>query len=150
MERPIDLARRFLELADRDIKAFQKLVPDRDIDDAVIGFHSQQAVEKCLKAVLARHEVALRKVHDLRALLDLLADNRLPAPPMRDEIVELNPFAVILVSILFGALILAGREIQPSGLPLLLQGIILFMVISSDVLLRYKIRLVRQEVGSKG
>jgi simple sugar transport system permease protein len=56
---------------------------------------------------------------------------------------KLNPFAVVLVSILFGALILAGREIQPSGLPLLLQGIILFMVISSDVLLRYKIRLVR-------
>jgi ABC-type uncharacterized transport system permease subunit len=56
---------------------------------------------------------------------------------------KLNPFAVIIVSILFGALILAGREIQPSGLSQLLQGIILFMVISSDVLLRYKIRLVR-------
>ena len=57
---------------------------------------------------------------------------------------KLNPFAVILVSVLFGALIVAGREIQPSGLSQLLQGIILFMVISSDVLLRYKIRLVRQ------
>jgi simple sugar transport system permease protein len=57
---------------------------------------------------------------------------------------KLNPFAVILVSILFGALILAGREIQPSGMSFLLQGIILFMVISSDILLRYKIRLVRQ------
>lgn len=56
---------------------------------------------------------------------------------------KLNPFAVIIVSILFGALILAGREIQPSGLSQLLQGVILFMVISSDVLLRYKIRLVR-------
>jgi simple sugar transport system permease protein len=56
---------------------------------------------------------------------------------------KLNPFAVILVAILFGALIVAGREIQPSGLSSLLQGIILFMVISSDVLLRYKIRLVR-------
>jgi len=56
---------------------------------------------------------------------------------------KLNPFAVILVSILFGALIVAGREIQPSGLASLLQGIVLFMVISSDVLLRYKIRLVR-------
>ena len=54
---------------------------------------------------------------------------------------KLNPFAVILVSILFGALIVAGREIQPSGLAYLMQGIILFMVISSDVLLRYKIRL---------
>lgn len=57
---------------------------------------------------------------------------------------KLNPFAVIIVSILFGALIVAGREIQPSGLSNLLQGIVLFMVISSDVLLRYKIRLVRQ------
>ncbi len=56
---------------------------------------------------------------------------------------KLNPFAVILVAILFGALIVAGREIQPSGLSQMLQGIILFMVISSDVLLRYRIRLVR-------
>jgi len=58
---------------------------------------------------------------------------------------KLNPFAVILVSILFGALIVAGREIQPSGLALMLQGTVLFMVISSDVLLRYRVRLVRGE-----
>jgi simple sugar transport system permease protein len=58
---------------------------------------------------------------------------------------KLNPFAVILVSILFGALIVAGREVQPSGLSFLLQGIILFMVISSDILLRYKVRLVKRE-----
>ena len=56
---------------------------------------------------------------------------------------KLNPFAVILVSILFGALIVAGREIQPAGLSQLLQGIILFMVISSDVLLRYQIHFIR-------
>ena len=59
---------------------------------------------------------------------------------------KLNPFAVVLVSILFGGLIVAGREIQPSGLATLLQGIVLFMVISSDVLLRYKIRLTRTTV----
>ncbi len=60
---------------------------------------------------------------------------------------KLNPFAIILVAILFGALIVAGREIQPSGLASLLQGIILFMVISSDVLLRYKIKLTRHETA---
>ncbi len=60
---------------------------------------------------------------------------------------KLNPFAVIIVSILFGALIVAGREIQPSGLASLLQGIILFMVISSDVLLRYKIKLTRTQTA---
>jgi simple sugar transport system permease protein len=57
---------------------------------------------------------------------------------------KLNPLAVVPVSILFGALLLAGREIQPSGIPKLIQGIILFCLISSDFLLRYRIRIVRQ------
>ena len=55
---------------------------------------------------------------------------------------KLNPFAVVLVSILFGALILAGREIQPSGVPKLIQGIILVCLIASDFILRYRIRLI--------
>jgi simple sugar transport system permease protein len=56
---------------------------------------------------------------------------------------KLNPFVIIPVSILFAGLIVAGRELQPSGLSFLLQGIILFMLISSDVLLRYKIRFIQ-------
>ncbi len=55
---------------------------------------------------------------------------------------KLNPFAVVLVSILFGALILAGREIQPSGIPKMIQGIILVSLIASDFLLRYRIRIL--------
>jgi len=58
---------------------------------------------------------------------------------------KLNPLVVVPVSILFGALILAGREIQPSGIAKLLQGIILFCLISSEVLLRYRIRVVRRK-----
>ncbi|MBN2148257.1 MAG: ABC transporter permease [Anaerolineales bacterium] len=57
---------------------------------------------------------------------------------------KLNPFAVIIVSILFGALILAGREIQPSGIPKMIQGIILVCLIASDFLLRYQVRIVRR------
>jgi simple sugar transport system permease protein len=57
---------------------------------------------------------------------------------------KLNPLVVVPVSILFGALILAGREIQPSGIPKLIQGIILFCLISSEVLLRYRIRVIRK------
>lgn len=56
---------------------------------------------------------------------------------------KLNPFAVVLVSILFGALILAGREIQPSGVPKMIQGIILVCLIASDFLLRYSLRITR-------
>jgi ABC-type uncharacterized transport system permease subunit len=55
---------------------------------------------------------------------------------------KLNPFAIVLVSVLFGALILAGREIQPSGIPKMIQGIILVSLIASDFLLRYRVRLV--------
>jgi ABC-type uncharacterized transport system permease subunit len=58
---------------------------------------------------------------------------------------KLNPLVAILVSILFGALILAGREIQPSGVPKMIQGIILVCLIASDFLLRYRVRIVRTE-----
>jgi general nucleoside transport system permease protein len=58
---------------------------------------------------------------------------------------KLNPLVIIVVSILFGALILAGREIQPSGIPKMIQGIILVCLIASDFLLRYRVRLVRGE-----
>jgi simple sugar transport system permease protein len=57
---------------------------------------------------------------------------------------KLNPFAVVLVSILFGALILAGREIQPSGIPKMIQGIILVCLIGSDFLLSNRVRIIRQ------
>ncbi len=59
---------------------------------------------------------------------------------------KLHPAVVILVSILFGALLLAGREIQPSGVPKMIQGIILVSLIASDFLLRYRVRLIRTEV----
>ena len=56
---------------------------------------------------------------------------------------KLNPLIIILVSVLFGALLLAGREIQPSGVPKMIQGIILVCLIASDFLLKYRIRIVR-------
>jgi ABC-type uncharacterized transport system permease subunit len=55
---------------------------------------------------------------------------------------------VVLASVLFGALILAGREIQPSGVPAMIQGIILFSIIASDVLVRYRIRIIRTAPAS--
>ena len=57
---------------------------------------------------------------------------------------KLNPLLVIPVSILFGGLILAGREIQPAGVPRLIQGVILFMLIASEVFLRYRVRIARK------
>jgi simple sugar transport system permease protein len=58
---------------------------------------------------------------------------------------KLNPLVIIVVSVLFGGLILAGREIQPSGVPKMIQGIILVCLIASDFLLRYRIIIERGE-----
>lgn len=41
-----------LGLARQDALAFRKLANDREMGDALVGFHAQQAVEKALKAVL--------------------------------------------------------------------------------------------------
>lgn len=56
---------------------------------------------------------------------------------------KLNPWAVIPVSILFGGLLIGSREIQPSGLARMLQGILLFALISSEVLNRYRVKVER-------
>lgn len=58
------------------------------------GFMPQQAVEKCLKAVLALHAVRFRKTHDLVELVDLLHEHGVSLPPNAEALNELNPFAV--------------------------------------------------------
>jgi ABC-type uncharacterized transport system permease subunit len=57
-----------------------------------------------------------------------------------------DPLKVIIAAVLFGALILAGREIQPSGVPAMIQGIILFSLIVAEVFVRYRVRFERQAV----
>jgi simple sugar transport system permease protein len=61
-----------------------------------------------------------------------------------------GPFRVVVASILFGALILAGREIQPSGVPAMIQGIILFCLILAEVVVRYRVRIERRVAVPSG
>src|SRR5206468_13127067 len=63
---------------------------------------------------------------------------------------KFRPGRVIVAAILFGALILAGREIQPSGVPAMIQGIILFTLIVADVLVRYRVRFDRDGGAAAG
>jgi general nucleoside transport system permease protein len=56
---------------------------------------------------------------------------------------KLNPAAVIVVSILFGALILAGRELQPKGIPTMIQGVIFVFLIASDFFVRNRVVISR-------
>ena len=89
-----DFAEQLLTAAERDLTVWRKLVNDAEVHDVVLGFHAQQAVEKLLKAVLARAGVVFRRTHDLAELLDVLHDAGLPDPPHAERLDELNPFAV--------------------------------------------------------
>jgi ABC-type uncharacterized transport system permease subunit len=62
---------------------------------------------------------------------------------------KLNPFGIIIISILLAALFVGGDQIQISmGLPasvgLVLQGAILLFVLGGDIFIRYRLRLVRK------
>jgi len=96
MKRPRDLALRFVALAERDARTLAVLASSPDVDDEPVGFHAQQAVEKCLKAVLVLHRVPFRKTHDLDELLDMVTEHDLPQPPYANELDELNPYGVLL------------------------------------------------------
>ena len=53
---------------------------------------------------------------------------------------RLNPLAAILVAFLFGGLLVGTQLIQPQGIASMLQGVILFVVVGTELLFRYRIR----------
>jgi len=95
MKQSIDLAKKFLLLASRDRYTLKVLLEDIKIADETIGFHAQQAVEKCLKTVLILHGVEFRKTHALDELLDLLKDKNLSMPENEEQLEYLTPYAVL-------------------------------------------------------
>ncbi|MBF0293548.1 MAG: HEPN domain-containing protein [Magnetococcales bacterium] len=93
---PWDEVHRLLRKADQDRAVFHAIKNLPGIDAATACFHAQQAVEKCLKAVLLRHGTTFRRTHDLDELVDLVMDHGIPFPFAVDHFSLLNPFAVLL------------------------------------------------------
>jgi ABC-type uncharacterized transport system permease subunit len=58
---------------------------------------------------------------------------------------RLNPLAAILVAILFGGLLVGTQLIQPQGIASMLQGVILFVVVGTELVFRYRFRLEKVE-----
>jgi ABC-type uncharacterized transport system permease subunit len=56
---------------------------------------------------------------------------------------KLNPLNIIFVSYLFAGLLVGGDAIQPAGIADLLQGVILFVVVGGEMMLRYRLRVIR-------
>jgi simple sugar transport system permease protein len=56
---------------------------------------------------------------------------------------RLNPLAAILVAFLFGGLLVGTKMIMPQGIASMLQGVILFVVVGTELLFRYRVRVER-------
>jgi HEPN domain-containing protein len=58
-----------------------------------VAFHAQQAAEKALKALLVHASVDFPRTHDLQALLVLIGDAGVAAPPELEGVNALTRFA---------------------------------------------------------
>jgi HEPN domain-containing protein len=72
-----ELALRWIEKARHDLYVVDKMLDDEESPTDVIGFHSQQAIEKSLKALLTALGAKFPRTHDLEELIDM-ADPLLP------------------------------------------------------------------------
>jgi HEPN domain-containing protein len=89
---PPDRPEVLLRKARQDELVLERLLDDREVDDDTLGFHAQQAAEKMLKAVLASRGVDYPKTHNLRVLVELLAQGGVQLPEALSEITRLTQF----------------------------------------------------------
>lgn len=90
----LDVARVLLKKARQDEALVRKIGSDTDIADEIVGFHAQQAVEKCLKAVLSARETPYKRTHELSYLVGLVVDEEVDAPAALGQADTLTDWAV--------------------------------------------------------
>jgi HEPN domain-containing protein len=89
----IEVAELLTRRAAGDLKAARKLSPDPEIDEGIIGFHAQQAVEKALKATLTLEGVDFPKTHDIDFLVGLAGEHPIEMPDEISAAGWLTPWA---------------------------------------------------------
>jgi simple sugar transport system permease protein len=52
---------------------------------------------------------------------------------------RLNPWGVLLAAFLFAALLVGAKEVQPGGISMMLQGVVMLTVVAGDFMLRYQV-----------
>ena len=90
----VDLVKRWLEKARRDLKVAQRELNTPNPFTDIICFHAQQAAEKYLKAYLVWNEIEFPKTHILEQLVLLAARKEPELLKLKDEVAFLTPYAV--------------------------------------------------------
>jgi HEPN domain-containing protein len=91
----LETARAMVSAAERDLRALENMTDSQSFATEVFGFHTQQVVEKCLKAWLSLKGVQYPRTHNIRHLIVLLEQTGTSTADLWD-FVGLSAFAVQL------------------------------------------------------
>ncbi len=92
----IEYAELLLRRANGDLEACRVLADNADIDDNVVGFHAQQAVEKSMKVALVLADADLPLSHDLKFLVRQVRETGTEPPQDIADTAWLTPWAAEL------------------------------------------------------
>ncbi|MDX1437149.1 MAG: ABC transporter permease [Anaerolineales bacterium] len=118
-------------------------------DNPVVARYAGMNISRMIVTtfVISGAIAGLAGVSEVAGAVHRLGDNFSPGYGFTAIIVawlaRLNPIAVVIVGYLFGGLLVGGDAIQPAGISLMIQGIVLFCVISADLLTRYRLIIER-------
>jgi HEPN domain-containing protein len=86
---------RWFRKAESDLKVVKHLLTIDEPPTDALSFHCQQAIEKYLKAFLTFHDVRVKKIHDLEAILNLCIEQDVEFKSLdKEKISSLSLFAV--------------------------------------------------------
>jgi HEPN domain-containing protein len=92
----IEYAEMLHRLATGNLYACRKLADDAEVDDHIIGFLAQQAVEKALKVALVLANTELPHTHDLELLVEQIKGAGTTVPDELSRTEWLTPWAAEL------------------------------------------------------
>ena len=65
------ISEEWLKAADDDLRVIEKIISDEYLSH-MVAFHSQQCIEKALKAVCEEFEIEVAKIHNLERLFEIV------------------------------------------------------------------------------
>jgi HEPN domain-containing protein len=92
----VEYAEVLLRRAKGDLQACRALADEMDIDDNIVGFHAQQAVEKALKVALVLADADLPLSHDLGFLVRQVRESGIEPTQEFSDAQWLTPWAAEL------------------------------------------------------
>ena len=69
-----EVTEEWLRAAADDLRVNENIASDEHLTH-MVAFHSQQCIEKCLKALIEEHEIRSARIHNLERLFEIVRDH---------------------------------------------------------------------------